>query len=324
MTAHGFEPSAAQRRGEARTDGGASTVLRPTSTRTSRGRARALRGRLVSVFARFSPRCRRPSWRAWVEPPAPGARAGGRGDPGRHNAVMLAPTAGGKTEASMFPTLSMLVEHQPEGVGAIYIAPIKALLNNQAERLGPLHRDGRAAPLRVARRRDRASGGVLEGSGRAADDHPESLEVMLVSPRCRRQALRRPPHGGDRRGARAGRHRPRRAPDERDRALARAQPPRRAARGLSATVGNPTAILAWLKGTSKREGGWSTPQVPGKRELLVVALEADLARLAGEAARKAAARRACSSASRAPPPRPSPSTCARAGRASSCTTARCR
>ena len=52
------------------------------------------------------------------------------------NAVVLAPTAGGKTEASMFPTLSMLVEQPAEGVGAIYLAPIKALLNNQAERLG--------------------------------------------------------------------------------------------------------------------------------------------------------------------------------------------
>ena len=50
------------------------------------------------------------------------------------NAVVLAPTAGGKTEASMFPTLSQLVEHAPDGVGALYIAPIKALLNNQADR----------------------------------------------------------------------------------------------------------------------------------------------------------------------------------------------
>src|SRR5664279_4529938 len=52
------------------------------------------------------------------------------------NAVVLAPTAGGKTEASIFPALANLVERQPEGVGVIYIAPIKALLNNQEERLG--------------------------------------------------------------------------------------------------------------------------------------------------------------------------------------------
>ncbi len=44
------------------------------------------------------------------------------------NAVVLAPTAGGKTEASMFPTLSGLVEKAPDAVGAVYVAPIKALL----------------------------------------------------------------------------------------------------------------------------------------------------------------------------------------------------
>jgi ATP-dependent Lhr-like helicase len=51
------------------------------------------------------------------------------------NAVILAPTAGGKTEASIFPLLATLMEQEPQAVGLIYIAPIKALLNNQAERL---------------------------------------------------------------------------------------------------------------------------------------------------------------------------------------------
>jgi len=52
------------------------------------------------------------------------------------NAVILAPTVGGKTEASIFPLLATLMEREPQGVGLIYITPIKALLNNQAERLG--------------------------------------------------------------------------------------------------------------------------------------------------------------------------------------------
>jgi hypothetical protein len=54
----------------------------------------------------------------------------------RQMPTILAPTAGGKTEASIFPTLSHMVENEPEGVGALYIAPIKALLNNRADRLG--------------------------------------------------------------------------------------------------------------------------------------------------------------------------------------------
>src|ERR1700689_1917414 len=52
------------------------------------------------------------------------------------NAVVLAPTAGGKTEAAMFPVIAGLMTHPPSGVGAIYVAPIKALLNNQEGRLG--------------------------------------------------------------------------------------------------------------------------------------------------------------------------------------------
>ncbi|HKO48985.1 MAG TPA: DEAD/DEAH box helicase [Polyangiaceae bacterium] len=52
------------------------------------------------------------------------------------NAVVLAPTAGGKTTAAIFPVLAQLLESQPSSVGAIYGAPIKALLNNQEVRLG--------------------------------------------------------------------------------------------------------------------------------------------------------------------------------------------
>ena len=55
---------------------------------------------------------------------------------GGKNAVVLAPTAGGKTEASMFPALSMTLDDPPDGVGVLYVAPIKAMLNNQAERPG--------------------------------------------------------------------------------------------------------------------------------------------------------------------------------------------
>ncbi len=36
----------------------------------------------------------------------------------------------------MFPVIAGLMRHPPAGVGAIYLAPIKALLNNQEVRLG--------------------------------------------------------------------------------------------------------------------------------------------------------------------------------------------
>ncbi len=37
------------------------------------------------------------------------------------NAVVLAPTAGGKTEASIFPILAQLLDNPPSGVGAILL-----------------------------------------------------------------------------------------------------------------------------------------------------------------------------------------------------------
>lgn len=91
----------------------------------------------MSVFARFSPRLQqtivsRLGWSSLRPVQEEAGEALLAGD----NAVILAPTAGGKTEASMFPTISQMVDDAPSGVGAIYVAPIKALLNNQADRLG--------------------------------------------------------------------------------------------------------------------------------------------------------------------------------------------
>jgi len=51
------------------------------------------------------------------------------------NVIIIAQTAGGKTEAAFFPILSNLIGQTSEGVKCIYISPLKALLNNQEERL---------------------------------------------------------------------------------------------------------------------------------------------------------------------------------------------
>jgi len=51
------------------------------------------------------------------------------------NLVILAPTAGGKTEAAFFPILSQLLTDSWTGFTVLYVSPIRALLNNQQERL---------------------------------------------------------------------------------------------------------------------------------------------------------------------------------------------
>src|SRR5206468_5403848 len=53
---------------------------------------------------------------------------------GKH-LMILAPTAGGKTEAAFFPVLSRLLSENWSGLSVLYICPIKALLNNLDVRL---------------------------------------------------------------------------------------------------------------------------------------------------------------------------------------------
>lgn len=228
---------------------------------------------MTSAFARFPPRLQQaivsrlgwPSLRP-VQELAGHALLDGK------NAVILAPTAGGKTEASIFPLLAMLMEHEPQGVGLIYIAPIKALLNNQAERLG-------SYTEMVGLRRFLWHGDIKDSHKRTFIKEPtavlmttpESLEVMLLSAKV--------PHAkvfGDLRAvvidevhALAGTDRGAHLMSVMER-LKRYTVNDVQRVGLSATVGNPADILRWLQGTSKREGDViDPPKVPSQKDLRV-------------------------------------------------------
>ncbi|MBR1659352.1 MAG: DEAD/DEAH box helicase, partial [Oscillospiraceae bacterium] len=54
------------------------------------------------------------------------------------NVLLAASTSSGKTEAAFFPILTLLDEEPSRSVGALYIAPLKALINDQFLRLGEL------------------------------------------------------------------------------------------------------------------------------------------------------------------------------------------
>lgn len=58
-----------------------------------------------------------------------------------HNILLSASTASGKTEAAFFPILTLFYEDPPKSVGAIYIGPLKALINDQFMRLNDLCRE---------------------------------------------------------------------------------------------------------------------------------------------------------------------------------------
>jgi ATP-dependent Lhr-like helicase len=244
----------------------------------------------VSVFGRYAPRLQeaivaRLGWSSLrpVQEEAGLAILEGK------NAIVLAPTAGGKTEAAMFPAISGLVEKPTEAVGVLYVAPIKALLNNQADRLGlytemvGLRRFVWHGDTSDADRRR-----FLREPSELLMTTPESLEVMLVSRRVDsaklftdlRLVVIDEVHAiaGTDRGAHLM------SVLERIRRLSRHDVQRV---GLSATVGNPEEILRWLQGTSQRPGVIVDPPKPASRRQLLVVHRPELALLAEEAARSA-------------------------------------
>lgn len=95
--------------------------------------------------------------------------------------LVLAPTAGGKTEAAVFPLLSRMLSEDWAGLSVLYVCPIKALLNNLLPRLE--HYSGL-----VGRRCRLWHGDTSDGERRAILAEPpdlllttpESLEVLLV------------------------------------------------------------------------------------------------------------------------------------------------
>lgn len=59
-----------------------------------------------------------------------------------HHLLIASGTASGKTEAAFFPALTELYERPSNSVGILYIAPLKALINDQFTRLNDLLREG--------------------------------------------------------------------------------------------------------------------------------------------------------------------------------------
>jgi len=165
-----------------------------------------------------------------------------------NHALLLAPTAGGKTEAAMLPVLSRMVTEEWRGVSVLYVCPIKALLNNLEPRLTTLAGFvGRT--VRVWH------GDVGQGDKKRAERElpdillttPESLEGILIGSRRDHERLlsgvrcvvidELHAFAGDDRGWHLL------ALLERIQRISK-QPLQRVA--MSATVGAPQALLDWL------------------------------------------------------------------------------
>ena len=97
------------------------------------------------------------------------------------NVLLTASTASGKTEAAFFPILTEFWENPPTSVGALYISPLKALINDQVVRLNDLceeadipvwHWHGDVSQSHKAKLIKKPSG-ILQIT-------PESLEALLI------------------------------------------------------------------------------------------------------------------------------------------------
>lgn len=98
------------------------------------------------------------------------------------NLLLSASTASGKTEAAFFPILTDLAENPVDSIACLYIAPLKALINDQYDRLKDIcegsdvpvwryHGDVSAAQKRKMFKRPQ---GVLQIT-------PESLESLMIN-----------------------------------------------------------------------------------------------------------------------------------------------
>ena len=196
--------------------------------------------------------------------------------------VVLAPTAGGKTEAVFLPALDVLLRDGHQGVGLLYVSPLVALLNNQeqrAERLAAL----------VGMRAFKWHGGVgqaarrrfLEDPAEVLLTTPESLEAMLIGRSVPVRDLFATlrflvidevhAFAGSDRGAHLS------AVLERIAAFSEHDVQRV---GLSATVLNPGDIGRWLKGRSTRAGRVVRPGggIPAREAHILAFTEQELAR----------------------------------------------
>ena len=98
------------------------------------------------------------------------------------NVLLTASTASGKTEAAFFPILTLLDENPSKTVGVLYIAPLKALINDQFGRLNELCEERGIAVTRwhgdAAQSKKRK---LLKKPSGILQITPESLESLMIN-----------------------------------------------------------------------------------------------------------------------------------------------
>lgn len=136
----------------------------------------------MNVFSRYSPLIQHYIYEnGWTSLRGIQAAAGDAIFNTDANVLLSASTASGKTEAAFFPIITLMQEQPPASVGCLYIAPLKALINDQFVRLNDIcdesgiavwHWHGDVAQSQKKKLLKHPSG-ILQIT-------PESLEAMLL------------------------------------------------------------------------------------------------------------------------------------------------
>ncbi|NNG21075.1 DEAD/DEAH box helicase [Naumannella sp. ID2617S] len=172
------------------------------------------------------------------------------------DALLLAPTAGGKTEAALFPMLTRMHSEGWQGTSVLYVTPLRALLNNLLPRVrayaGWL---GRTVGIRHGDTTEGQRQRLLRQPPDILLTTPESLEAMLVSVKVRPEEAFADVQTlvVDEVHAFAGDDRGWHLQGVLDRLTALAGNSIQRV-GLSATVGNAEELLGWLQGANRAVG----------------------------------------------------------------------
>ena len=169
------------------------------------------------------------------------------------NALIVGPTAGGKTEAATFPVLSRVLSESWPALSVIYLCPLRALLNNLEPRLAHYAGlVGRRVAMWHGDVGDAMRKRILADPPDLLLTTPESLELMLISRRVEHAAL-----FAEVRAAVVDEVHAFAADDRGWHLLAVLERIARIATrplqriGLSATVGNPEGVVEWLAGSDR-------------------------------------------------------------------------
>lgn len=198
---------------------------------------------------------------------------------GGSDVLVLAPTAGGKSEAALIPIMDDILKNGRTGITCLYISPLKALINDQEDRFSAF-----CVPTGVSIQK--WHGDVPKGDRRWKDGEPPHF--LMITPESLEVLLQETKLGSDLKNLRyviidelhafveseRGVHL-KILLDRLDRITG--HPIQRI--GLSATAGNPDEILGWLSDNRRGNDVVAVESPPKKKEFLFVVEEEEQKRV---------------------------------------------